>query len=67
MSVSTVANSRRRGLAKAVVSACTQDILSRGRIASYDADVKNVASLRTCMAVGYSPYGESLQILGHLR
>jgi predicted GNAT family acetyltransferase len=66
VSVYTVPRYRRRGFAKAVVSTCTTDILSRGRIPTYSAEVENLASLHTCMAVGYHPYGESLEILGHL-
>lgn len=67
VNVATAPKHRQRGLAKAVVSVCTQDVLSRGRIATYSAEVENLASLRTCMAVGYHPYGESLEILGHVR
>ena len=66
VSVYTLPNYRQRGFGKAVVSACTTDALSRGKIPTYSAEVENVASLRTCMAVGYHSYGESLEILGHI-
>jgi len=64
--VYTVPEYRRRGFAKVVVSACTADVLARGRILTYNAEVENVASLRTCMSLGYHPYGESLEVLGHI-
>ncbi len=67
VSVHTIPSYRQRGFGKAIVSACTSDALSRGKIPIYSAEVENVASLRTCMAVGYYPYGESLEIFGHIR
>lgn len=66
VSVYTIPSYRQRGLGKATVSACTLDALSREKIPIYSAEVENVASLRTCMAVGYYPYGESLEIFGQI-
>jgi RimJ/RimL family protein N-acetyltransferase len=48
---------RRRGLGKAVVSACTDVLLARGIAPLYMADEENVASRRLCEALGYRDQG----------
>lgn len=62
--VSTSDAYRNRGLARAVVSACVMDALSRGRIPIYRASVANAPSLRVADALGFRRYCESFEVLG---
>lgn len=48
---------RRRGLGKAVVSACTESLLSKGIAPLYMADENNLPSRRLCEALGYRFHG----------
>ena len=55
MSVWTAPRRRGQGLATAVVTTATADILSRGKIAIYVAAVTNRASQRVAIKVGFQP------------
>ena len=48
---------RRRGLGKAVVSACTETLLQCGIVPLYIADEDNLPSRRLCEALGYCYHG----------
>jgi RimJ/RimL family protein N-acetyltransferase len=58
IAVVTEAPFRGQGLAKEVVSAATEHILSNGRIALYVHDRTNLASAKVCRALGYVEYAE---------
>jgi predicted GNAT family acetyltransferase len=52
---------RRTGLGKGLVTACTQYVLAGGGRPTYQAFVDNVASRRTCKALGYVPVGSTFR------
>lgn len=58
IAVVTETRYRGRGYAKQVVSAATEYILHRGRLALYVHDRANHASARVCRALGYAEYAE---------
>ena len=60
--VFTLASVRRRGFAKAVVSATTNAVLKSGRVPIYGTSDDNVASKRTALSVGYKEYAWNLSV-----
>jgi len=61
MGVETLAEYRRRGYAKAVVSGTTEALLSRELVPVYNHAVWNIASRNTANSLGYKLYGETLR------
>lgn len=61
-SVYTLPAMRRRGFARAVVSATTAAVLRAGRVPAYSTWEQNIASQRTARSVGYREYGWALYI-----
>ena len=60
--VFTLESRRRKGFAKAVVSATTNLILNSGRIPIYGTSDRNLASQHTAISVGYKEYAWSLSV-----
>ncbi len=54
--VATLEPYRRRGFAKAVVSATTARLIEQGKVAVYGTSDDNIASIRTALSVGYRPF-----------
>jgi len=53
LGIETVAQYRRRGLARYVAAACAEDVLRNGRRAYWDCEVDNIASAATAESVGF--------------
>jgi GNAT superfamily N-acetyltransferase len=53
--VDTLPGYRRRGIAKATVSALTQAIFKRGKLPYYSTYISNIASKRVAFSLGYCP------------
>jgi GNAT superfamily N-acetyltransferase len=60
--VATLEPYRRRGFAKAVVSATTARLLEQGKVAVYGTSDDNIPSIRTALSVGYRPYCRVLEV-----
>jgi len=60
--VFTLESMRRKGLAKAVVSAVTNAILKSGRVPVYGTSDRNLASKRTALSVGCKEYAWNLSV-----
>ena len=60
--VFTLPSMRRRGFAKAVVSATTDAVLKSGRVPVYGTSDDNLASRRTALSVGYKEYAWNLSV-----
>ena len=58
--VETAASHRRKGFARAVVSALVADFVERGGEARYGCSPDNVASRATAASVGFVPYAKSM-------
>ena len=52
----TLPQYRRRGFGKAVISATTDAVISRNRVAVWGMSYDNVAAMRTAAAIGYQEY-----------
>jgi len=59
--IRTRADRRREGLAKALLSQSSEELLERGIVPAYSVRATSVASLRTARAVGYR---EAFRVLG---
>ena len=58
----TLAEHRRRGCGKAVISATTGEVVSRGRVAVWGMSHDNVPAMKTASAVGYQQYCEVFEL-----
>jgi len=58
----TLEEHRRRGFAKAVLSATTRAILDSGRIALYGTFQSNIASINTALSAGYKKYADTFRV-----
>jgi RimJ/RimL family protein N-acetyltransferase len=60
VAVTTSEQHRRRGLGASVVSRATEHILASGKLALYNCDVTNIASLRLAESLGYRVFARDL-------
>lgn len=60
IAVTTSEQHRRRGLGASVVSRATDHILTQGKLALYNCDVTNIASLRLAQSLGYRVFARDL-------
>lgn len=60
--VGTHRDHRGRGYGKAVVSATTGSLLSKGRVAVYGTSEDNVASQKTALSVGYQMFADVFEV-----
>jgi RimJ/RimL family protein N-acetyltransferase len=62
--VYTLETFRNKGYGRSVVSAAVIDILEKEEEATYDVDDNNIASIKLCESLGFTPYDETLYFIG---
>ena len=62
--VHTLESFRGKSYGKSVVSGAVMDILEKEDEATYDADDYNIASIKLCKGLGFTPYNETLFFIG---
>lgn len=60
--VGTLAEYRRRGFGKAVISATTEAVVARGKVAVWGMSHDNVPAMRTASSIGYQQYCEVFEL-----
>ena len=60
--VGTIEERRRRGFGRAVVSATTEAIVARGKVAVWGMSHNNVAAMKTASSIGYQQYCEVFEL-----